>query len=171
MRLASSTSSTRAAQVGQGTFEFALVILFVVIMLSALYQALHFELDVFNRISLLRFRVMQDAHDNQYDRVKGFPTESMDFRNISDLTPVLLMTQSVDSTLQYGPKSVRYRVGTKYTEPFPISALPEGGLVLGGVIIIGVGTSEYKENSRRFRDHIRQAAPVFIAQYPDLGDQ
>jgi hypothetical protein len=171
MRLASSTSSTRAAQAGQGTFEFALVILFVVIMLSALYQALHFELDVFNRISLLRFRIMQDAHDKQYDRVKSFPTESMDFRNISDLTPVLLMTQSSDSTLQYGPKSLRYRVGTKYTEPFPISALPEGGLVLGGVIIIGVGTSEYKENSRRFRDHIRQGAPLFIAQYPDLGDQ
>jgi hypothetical protein len=121
---------------------------------------------------------MQDAHDKQYDRVKSFPTESMDFRNISDLTPVLLMTQSSDSTLQYGPKSLRYRVGTKYTEPFPISALPPvsdepllKGAALGGAIILGVGTSEYKENSRRFRDHIRQGAPLFIAQYPDLGDQ
>lgn len=167
MRNASSRSSTRRGEAGQATIEFALMLIFVIVMLSALYQALHFELDAFNRISLLRYRVMAAAHANQPDEAKSFPTEIMEFRHLNDLSPVLLMTQTIDDpNLQYGPKKFRFRKGTHYTEPPPISALPDSSFVLGGMIITGVlGTSEYQEDSRRFRDNIRDTSPAWIAAY------
>jgi hypothetical protein len=164
---ASSRSSTESRQAGQATVEFALTLIFVIVMLSALYQALHFELDAFNRISLLRYRVMGEAHANQPDEPKSFPTELMEFRPLYELSPVLLMTQTIDDpTLQYGPKKFRFRKGTHYTEPLPISALPDSSLLLGGMIISGItGTNEYKEDSRRFRDNIRDTSPAWIAGY------
>lgn len=159
-------SSTRALQTGQATFEFALTLVFVIVMLSALYQALHFELDAFNRISLLRYNVMQQAHDNQPDEKKAFVVETMDFQPLYKLTPVLLITQmGADPTQQYGPKRLHFRKGTKYTEPPPISLLPENGAVLGGLIVVGLGTSEYREESRRFRDNISGSSGLWIPAY------
>jgi hypothetical protein len=172
MRVVSFRSSTSsgsgrcALQAGQATFEFALMLLFVIVMLSALYQALHFELDAFNRISLLRYKVMQEAHDNQPSEAKTFVIETMEFQPIYKLTPVLLITQMGDDpSRQYGPKRLHFRKGTKYTEPLPISLLPENGAVLGLLIVAGVGTNEYKEDSRRFRDNIRGTSGVWVPAY------
>jgi hypothetical protein len=168
MMSVSSRCSTRPSQSGQATFEFGLTLIFVIVMLSALYQALHFELDAFNRVSLLRYNVMQQAHDNQPGEKKAFVVETMDFQPLYKLTPVLLMTQmGEDPTRQYGPKRLHFRKGTKYTEPLPITLLPEnGGLFgLGGVIIAGLGTSEYNEDSRRFRDNVRDSSWLWIPGY------
>jgi hypothetical protein len=156
------------AQSGQATFEFVLAVIFIIVSLSALYQALHFELDAFNKISLLRFRVMDEAHENQHNQDKSFPSESMDFRPVHQLTPVLLMTQDIDPMLQYGPKSFRYRKGTKYAEPFPISSLPESEWGIFGLIQV---SGDYSESGFKFRRTIAPLAPVFIVQYPDPNDQ
>jgi hypothetical protein len=163
----SSRPFTKARQTGQATFEFALALLFFIVMVSLLYQGLHFELDAFNRISLLRYRVMADAHDNQPDEEKSYPAEEIEFRPVYELTPVLLMTQDVDPTLQYGPKTFRYRKGARYTEPQPIATLPEGEFELSLWIILGIplGTNEYKQDSRRFRDNIRITSPVWVPAY------
>ncbi|HYH09653.1 MAG TPA: hypothetical protein VEK11_21570 [Thermoanaerobaculia bacterium] len=165
----SSRRSTERAEAGQATFEFALALLFLIVMLSVFYQALHFELDAFNRISLLRFKVMQQAHANQPGQAKRYATEVMDFRPVGELTPVLLMFQPIDPTLQYGPKTFHYRKGTKFTEPQPIALLPENEFGLGLMIVAGVGTSEYRENAPRFRDRFRQTSPVWIPGY--LADE
>lgn len=167
-RTASSRRSTERGQSGQATFEFVLALIFIIVSLSALYQALHFELDAFNKISLLRFRVMDEAHENQHNQEKSFPSEPMDFRPLYQLTPVLLMTQDVDPTLQYGPKSFRYRKGTKFAEPLPISALPESEWGIFGLIQVG---GDYRESGFKFRRTIAPFAPVFIFQYPDPNDQ
>ena len=168
-RNVSSPRSIEQTQTGQATFEFVLAVLFIIITLSALYQALHFELDVFNKISLLRYRIMDEAHRKQAEDAKSFPSEPMDFRPLVQLTPVLLMTQDVtDPTLQYGPKSFRYRIGTKFAEPPPIQFLPENHWLIAGAIQLA---GDYNEDGGRFRNLFGPTSPVWVPLYPDLGDQ
>ena len=152
------------AQRGQVVVEFALVLFILVAAIAGFYQALHFELDVFNRINLLRYNVMRKAHNDQPGTTKAFPSESMTFRTVDQLLPFEVPLQIVDPTLAYGPKRFVYRQGTKYADPLSYF---HGSLTIGGLLLIG----DFNQDGRRLRENMDPVLRASIVAYPDFNDQ
>jgi hypothetical protein len=100
--------------------EFALAMLIVIAGISALYQALHFELDVFNRLLFLRQRAFVKAHEDQDSTPRTQFYASVDFKPLSEVTPVPVPFQSADPDLRFPTKQFVMQHGAKYADPLSL---------------------------------------------------
>ena len=130
--LSLSTLTLRKRQRGQAAFEFVFAMLWIIALASVLFQALHFELDVFNKMNTLRFKVFKDARENQPTTSYRTINQSIQGKPLSDLTGYRVPFQTVDQSLKYGPKRFYVNCGTKSVAgPFTTAfkALAVAGLI------------------------------------------
>ncbi len=102
---------------GQAAVEFLFAFLFILGLAAGLYQALHFELDVFNKMGQLRYKVFKEARRDQDTTQMRWVEQQIEGKQLSDLTTYDVPFQDFDSTLHYGPKFYSMRAGTKYWFP------------------------------------------------------
>lgn len=130
-------------QKGQAAVEFVFALVFVIALASVLYQALHFELDVFNKMGILRFQAFQRMHYNnqQYDHSFEDDSQMVSFKPLRDLTSYRVILQTVDQNMKYPDKRLSYKRGTQ-------AAIP-GGLTTGVLAAAGfcIGTADHIEDS------------------------
>lgn len=126
----------RAAERGQGAVEFVFGMLVLLAIVSVLYQALHFELDVFNRLNEGRYNAFRTAHQDQDTTDDAYFGQSIEFTRLGQIQWTIPRTifgfsagtqrvrievpfqTGVDSNLQYPTKTYRMRKGTKSFEPY-----------------------------------------------------
>lgn len=115
---------------GQAALEFVLAFMFLIAITALLFQALHFELDVFNKSLLARYKLMEAAHKNQ-DTTEGHViSQSIQGKNLGDVVPYKVPYQDADMNIHYGPRTVYIRQGTKYWDPLPIHSEAAFGALL-----------------------------------------
>ena len=163
-------SPRHSSQRGQSAVEFVFVLVVVVAGMAGLYQVLHFERDVFNRLLYLRQIAMRQVHVDQDTTKKTFFTVGpVEFRTFGELLRSPVPLQVIDPSLRYSAKTLKVRRGTRYYDPYetglpsPFDPLHDW-LAIGGVMAF----SETSENSPRWRKII---GPWSIVLYPDLTDQ
>jgi hypothetical protein len=130
-------------QKGQAAVEFVFALLFLIALSMVLFQALHFELDVFNKMGILRGKSMERMHYNNQQHDHGFDDDSqtVSFKPLSDLTGYRVIFQTADQNMKYPDKRLSYKRGTA-------PALP-GGLSTGiiGVAIGCIATLDHVEST------------------------
>ena len=119
------------SQKGQAAVEFVFALIFLVAISSVLYQVLHFELDVFNKMGILRFKSFQRMHFNNQQFNNGFNDDNqmVSFKPLSQLTDYRVIFQTVNQNSRYADKRLFYKRGTQ-------AALPAGlttGLVIAAI--------------------------------------
>lgn len=131
-------------QMGQAAVEFVFALLFVIALASVLFQALHFELDVFNKMGILRFKAMQRMHyDNrQYDNSFGDDNQTVTFKRLSELTSYRVIFQTADQNMRYPEKRLSYKRGTQVALP---QAFTTGVLV--GVVACITGLDRFEDTA------------------------
>lgn len=100
-------------QRGQAAFEFVFAMLWIIALASVLFQALHFELDVFNKMNTLRYEAFKEARENQNTTAYRTINKSAQGKPLSDLTGYQVPFQTVDQSQFYGPKKFYVGCGTK----------------------------------------------------------
>lgn len=100
-------------QSGQAAFEFVFAMLWIICLASVLFQAMHFELDVFNKMNTLRYNVFKVARENQNTTAYRTINQSIQGKPLSDLTGYRVPFQTTDQSLFYGPKKFYVGCGTK----------------------------------------------------------
>lgn len=103
----------RPAAKGQAAMEFVIALFWIVALAAVLFQALHFELDVFNKMNELRYKVFHEARQNQDTTSGRMIDDSIEGKNLGDLTGYSLPAQDADSSLHYGPKKFYVFCGSK----------------------------------------------------------
>jgi hypothetical protein len=113
-------SRRQGAQRGQAAVEFVLCLFLLLAFVAVMFQALHFELDVFNQSALLRYRALQRARESQDTTEATLVTDvAVQGKNLGDLTFFSVPLQEADLNQHYGPKHLVIRHGTKYWDPLP----------------------------------------------------
>lgn len=108
------------SQRGQAAVEFVFVLLIILGLAAVLFQAMHFELDVFNKMGMLRYRVMKEARRDQHEtNMTTISNITVQGKNLDDLTEYAPPLQDVDGSMHYGPKKLVIKRGTKYWDPIP----------------------------------------------------
>lgn len=110
-------SRRRRTEQGQAAVEFVLAMIFVIATAAVLFQALHFELDVFNRSMVARYELFREAHDSPDEREPETISEEIRGEDIGDLVPYTVPGQEIDESLHYGPRQFKMRRGSKYYDP------------------------------------------------------
>lgn len=123
MRLLRSRQAASASQRGQAAIEFVLSLIFLIGMCAVLFQALHFELDVFNRSAIARYELFKEAREDAAETDPEEISEEIRGKDIGELVPYRIMGQNLDESLHYGPKQFRMKKGTNRWDP--ISGLHE----------------------------------------------
>jgi hypothetical protein len=119
-RTSLSSSRRQGAQRGQAAVEFVLCLFLLLAFVAVMFQALHFELDVFNQSALLRYRALQRARESQDTTDAALLTDvAVQGKNLGDLTFFSVPLQEADRNQHYGPKHLVIRHGTKYWDPIP----------------------------------------------------
>lgn len=113
----SSTDHRGRRQRGQATVEFAFALIGLIALIAGLYQALHFELDVFNRLNLLRYRAVRLAHRDQLTVTRRYVPVVATFQPVAEVTPIRVPFQTADLSIRYGPKTFYVRQGAKWKDP------------------------------------------------------
>jgi hypothetical protein len=115
------SSRRRGAQRGQAAVEFVLCLFLLLAFVAVMFQALHFELDVFNQSALLRYRALQRARESQDTTEATLVTDvAVQGKNLGELTFFSVPLQEADMSQHYGPKHLVIRHGTKYWDPIPL---------------------------------------------------
>lgn len=105
-------------QRGQAATELVFCLLFLAAFVAVLFQALHFELDVFNKTELLRYKALHRARQDQDTTdPETITDETVQGKNLSDLTTYTVPLQEIDTSQHWGPKRLVIRHGTKYWDP------------------------------------------------------
>lgn len=101
--------------------ELVFCLLLLIAFTTAVLQALHFELDVFNKTELLRYRVLHRARQSQDTTDPEMITDTtVQGKDLSELTFYSVPLQEVDLSQHWGPKRLVIRHGTQYWDPTPI---------------------------------------------------
>lgn len=105
---------------GQAAVEFVFALVILLAFVAVLFQALHFELDVFNKVGLLRYRALKTARQSQ-DKVEPYYISdiTIEGKELGDLTFYTVPFQEDDLTQHYGPKRLVVRRGTQHWDPVP----------------------------------------------------
>jgi hypothetical protein len=104
-------------QKGQAAIEFVFALLFIIIITAALFQALSFELDVFNQSMVARFELFREAHQSQDTTPCRSINKQFQGRKVSEFAPWRVPYQdSSIRNLKYGPKRYYGERGTKYID-------------------------------------------------------
>jgi hypothetical protein len=157
----------RRRQHGQTAVEFLFALLIIIAGLAGLYQVLHFERDVFNRLLYLRQVTFRQMHVDQDTTKKTFfavgPTE---FRPVGALLHSPVPLQVLDPALRYPSKYLHVRKGTRFYDPLEAVPFSHGFGEIYGSMVVG----DLWEVSLRWRTRFA-APPVIIGAYPDPLDQ
>lgn len=128
---------------GQAAVEFIFALLFLIALSMVLFQALHFELDVFNKMGILRGKSMERMRFNNQQFDNGFNDDSqtVSFKPLRDLTGYRVIFQTEDQDQKYPDKRLSYKRGTA-------PALP-GGLSTGiiAIAITCIATFDHVEST------------------------
>lgn len=98
---------------GQAAMEFVVSLIWIVFLAAVLFQALHFELDVFNKMGELRYKVFQTARQNQDTTSGRMISDTIQGKDLGDLVGFTIPAQNIDSSLHYGPKTFSVFCGSK----------------------------------------------------------
>jgi hypothetical protein len=115
-------------QQGQAAVEFIFAIVMLVTIAAVLFQALHFELDVFNKTMVARYELLRKARVNEISKERGPISQQIVGKWIDDVVPYRVPFQPDNLNIRYGPKYIHTECGTKYTFPLP-EGLYDGGLI------------------------------------------
>lgn len=129
----------RPTQSGQAAVEFVLAMIVVIGLASVLFQALHFELDVYNRSNVARYIAMRAVHDNPSDKDPENVQTPIRGQDIGTLVPYSIPGQDLDSTLHYGPRNFTVRRGTKAFDPI--------GPIVIGALAVALAADHYEDTS------------------------
>jgi hypothetical protein len=110
------TSLTRRSQRGQAAFEFIFAMLVLMGMIAVLFQVLHFELDIFNKTMIARYKLLEEARQDEDTTRPRMITTTIEGKAIEDLIPWTVPFQSTSGE-KYGPKEVYWKCGTQYLFP------------------------------------------------------
>ncbi len=128
---------------GQAAVEFVFALLFLIAISSVLYQVLHFELDVFNKMGILRFKSFQRMHfnNNQHNNAFNDDNQQVSFKPLSQLTNYRVIFQTVNQNQRYADKRLYYKRGTEAAVP--------GGLTTAFLVLVGgcITTADHIESS------------------------
>lgn len=102
---------------GQAAVEFVLAFMFIIALTAVLFQALHFELDVFNRSMLARYELLKEARHDQEETDGHNISKTIEGETLADLIGFEVPFQDTDTSQRYGPKQIYTRHGTKYLDP------------------------------------------------------
>jgi hypothetical protein len=111
--MGNSHTLTRRASRGQAAMEFVLALFWIVALAAVLFQALHFELDVFNKMGELRYKVFHTARQDQDTTSGRMINDSIQGKNLGDLVGYTIPAQEIDDSLHYGPKEFSVFCGSK----------------------------------------------------------
>lgn len=107
-------------QRGQAAVEFVFSLVLLLAFVAVMFQALHFELDVFNKSALLRYRTLHAAREDQETTDPTWISDiTVEGKSLRDLTFFTVPLQEIDLEQHYGPKRLVMRKGTKYWDPLP----------------------------------------------------
>jgi hypothetical protein len=98
---------------GQAAMEFVVSLIWIVFLAAVLFQALHFELDVFNKMGELRYKVFHTAREDQDTTAGRMINDSIQGKDLGDLVGFTIPAQDIDSSLHYGPKTFSVFCGSK----------------------------------------------------------
>jgi hypothetical protein len=104
-------------QRGQAAVEFVFCMILVIGLAAALFQALQFERDVFNKSLMARYQALKDIHDSPDDKDPETIRKTIEGKQLSELVPYTIPGQEIDGSLHYGPKKFSVRRGTKRWDP------------------------------------------------------
>jgi len=156
--------STESAQQGQTAVEFVFVLLILIAGMAGLYQVLHFERDVFNRLLYVRQQTMREAHYDQFNTTKTFFSgNTMEFRRFGELLNSPVPLQVIDPNIRWNARVLRARKGTRYYDVYDTALMHEWYLI-GGTMFV----TDLREDGLRWR---RAINPGLRALYPDYLDQ
>lgn len=104
---------------GQAAVEFILAFTFIAGLACVLYQALHFELDVFNKSLLARRDLFRQARQNETGNNLSQISITIQGKNLSDVTFYRVLGQQTGGigSLHFGPRQYRMLRGTKRSDP------------------------------------------------------
>ena len=106
---------------GQAAVEFVFALIFIIAITAVLFQALNFELDVFNQSMVARYEFMEKFQEDQDET----PCEEFNIefsgRELGEHSPFEAPYQVVDDSLKYGPKKYYGERGTQYIDTFSIA--------------------------------------------------
>jgi hypothetical protein len=145
-------------QAGQAAFEFVLALFFLIALTAMLFQALHFERDVFNQSMIARFEFFKEAHTNQDDT----PCRSFDIafqgKELGDIG-FEVPGQTIDESIHYGVKRYRGERGSKYIDTF---SMAHEFFVWTAVML----PDHYEETAGNVDDLAQGAFNLLIAELP-----
>jgi len=133
------TRTRRHSQSGQAAVEFVLALIVVIGLAGVLFQALHFELDVYNRSNLARYIALRAVHDDPSDKEPESVETPIRGEDIGTLVPYVIPGQDIDSTIHYGPRNFVVRRGTKGFDPI--------GPIVVGALAIALAADHYEDTS------------------------
>ncbi len=120
---------------GQAAVEFVFALVFLIAMAAVLFQALQFELDVFNKTWTTRYDLFEAAREDEPDNRPRMISEPIEGKRLGDLTPFSVPFQATDLEARYGPKQVYVQCGTKYFFPGGDTAETIYDLALVGLLV------------------------------------
>ncbi len=136
--------SNRRSQVqqGQAAVEFLFGLLFLIALVSLLFQALHFELDVFNKSNQTRYDFFHKAHQSQNTKSLEDIDESLEGKKLSELVPYTVLFQPTGEigNLKFGPRKLRGKRGTK---EWTVATLPG----IEGIVVPVLAADHYEETA------------------------
>jgi hypothetical protein len=113
----------RKQEQGQAAIEFVFALLFIIIITAALFQALAFELDVFNQSMLARYELLRIARQNQDTTPCRSFNQPFQGKKIKEFAPWGVPYQTVNRNLYYGPKRLYGERGTKHFDRLEYSGI------------------------------------------------
>ena len=153
----------RKAQSGQAAVEFLFAMMGVIALAAGLFQVLHFELDVFNKMGILRSKSFSRMHYNnqQYNNDLGDDSQTVSFKTFSQLVPYTVPFQSV-SPAKYPDKKLYYKRGTQFC--FPGGAAASTGFLVGAGACMALA-DHYEDSAGNCKQlyNILLAVPVYCA--------
>ena len=138
--------------------------------MAGLYQVLHFERDVFNRLLYLRQVAMRQVHVNQDTTKKVFfAAGPVEFQPFGELLRSPVPLQVIDPSIRYMSRVLHVRRGTRFFDPYE-SGLPPPLDPLHDLVAMGatMAFTETTQDSPRWRAIIGPWTPPL---YPDFLDQ
>lgn len=122
--------------------EFVLVLPLLVFFIAVLYQALMFELDVYNKMGELRYKVFHRAHEEQNEIVGSeLIDEQIEGEPLSEIIGFEIPGQELEADFTYGPKHFYMRRGTKSALPDWVATALDIAIAAGLVADIYEGSS------------------------------
>ena len=90
--------------------------LILIALAAVLFQGMMFERDIFNKTMVARYKLLEQARQNEHKTRPRMIDETIEGEQLGDLIPYEVPFQA-DSSLRYGPKKVYLQCGTMHMFP------------------------------------------------------